>query len=91
MNWLREPEIGTNRPYLIDSIKISITPKLIGASEIKALYLQNGLSAAQIAEKYGVSKSFVFAVIQQLGANTGKVDRFHPERAAQFQQSGYII
>lgn len=72
---VEEPEIGTNRPYLIDSIKISTTPKLIGTSEIKALYLQNGLSAAQIAEKYGVSKSFVLAVIHQLGVKTGKVGR----------------
>ena len=70
-----QPEIGKNRPYLIDSIKISTTPKLIGLSEIKALYLQNGLSAAQIAEQYGVSKSFVLAVIHRLGVNTGKVGR----------------
>ena len=56
---VEEPEIGMNRPYLIDFIKINTSPKLIGTSEIKAFYLRNGLSAAQIAEKYGVSKSFV--------------------------------
>lgn len=72
---VEEPEIGTNRPYLIDSVKISTTPKLIGASEIKALYQRNGLSAAQIAEKYGVSKSFVLAVVHRLGVKTAKAGR----------------
>jgi hypothetical protein len=72
---VEEPEIGTNRPYLIDSIKISTIPKLIRTSEIKALYLQNGLSAGQIAEKYGVSKSFVLATIHRSGLTTSKAGR----------------
>lgn len=72
---VEQPEIGKNRPYLIDFIKINTIPRLIGRSEIKAFYLQNGLSAAQIAEKCGVSKSFVLAVIHKLGVNTGKVGR----------------
>ena len=72
---VEEPEIGMNRPYLIDFIKINTSPKLIGTSEIKAFYLRNGLSAAQIAEKYGVSKSFVLAVIHRSGLTTSKAGR----------------
>ena len=66
-----QPEVGTNRPYVIDFIKITVNPKLIGAVEIKALFIKSGLSAAQIAERYGVSKSFILSAIHRSGVKIG--------------------
>lgn len=71
-----QTEVCTNRTYVIDIIKITVNPKLIGAAGIKALFVKTGLSAAQIAERYGVSKSFILSAIHRSGVKLGtKVGR----------------
>lgn len=62
-----QPECWTNTPYLIDFIKICLAPKLASTEEIRHLCVDKGQSAAQIATKLRVSKSFVFARLLSVG------------------------
>lgn len=57
---------GTNTSYLVDFIKICFKPKLLNPAEIKRFYLNEELSAAQIAAHYGVSKSVIIGWINRL-------------------------
>ncbi len=57
----------TNRSYLTDFIDFPISPKRIDISVFKQLYVEKGLSAAQIAEMVGVSKQMVLARIRRAG------------------------
>jgi hypothetical protein len=66
-----QPEYGTNTPYLVDFVQITLKPKLLNFDEIKALYLEKHLSAAQIAKHYGVSKSMIIAGLSRLGVRLG--------------------
>ena len=72
---VEQPEIGTNRPYLIDLIEITVSPKLVSKGKIRILFVKNGLSAAQIAERFGVSKSFILSVLHNSDIKVGKVGR----------------
>ncbi len=72
---VEQPEIGTNRPYLIDFIEITASPKLISKGKIRSLFLKEGFSAAQTAARCGVSKSFVLSVLHKSEIKVGKVGR----------------
>lgn len=78
---VEEPEYGTNRPYLIDFLKITFNAKLLNIDEIRALYLEKGLSAAQIARQFGVAKSVILARLGNLGirGGAGANRSTHPE------------
>jgi hypothetical protein len=64
---VEQPEYGTNTPYLIDFIKVTLSPKLASNEEIRKLYVEMGLSASQIASQLRVAKSFVLARLRGLG------------------------
>lgn len=66
-----EPEYGKNRPYVADFIKITLSAKLLNPDAIQALYVQKGLSAAQIARQHGVAKSVILARLGDLGIRSG--------------------
>lgn len=66
-----EPEYGKNRPYVTDFIKITFSAKLLNSDEIQSLYVQKGLSAAQIARQHGVAKSVILARLGDLGIRGG--------------------
>jgi transposase len=66
-----QPEYGTNTPYLTDFIKICLSAKLLNNEEIRVLYVEEGLSAAQIARRFGVAKSLVLARLHAMGIREG--------------------
>jgi len=66
-----EPEYGKNTSYLIDFIQITFNAKLLNPEEIRGLYVEKGLSAAQIALQYGVAKSVILARLGNLGIRSG--------------------
>lgn len=68
---VEQSEYGTNRPYLVDFIKITFAAKLLNVEEIRAQYTQKGLSAAQIARQHGVAKSVILARLGDLGIRGG--------------------
>ena len=71
-----QPEYGTNHGYLFDFIPITHTLRQINVGKIRRLFEENGRSASQIAEEYGVSKSFVLSVLHKSGLKLGtKVGR----------------
>lgn len=71
MELVDQPEYGTNQPYLIDFIQVNLGTKLLDNDQIKALFLSEGQSAAQIAKMFGVAKSVIFA---RLAASGGKLE-----------------
>lgn len=68
---VEESESGKNTPYLVDFIKITFSAKLLNVEEIRALYVEKGFSAAQIARQYGVAKSVILARLGALGIRNG--------------------
>lgn len=66
-----QPEYGKNTSYLTDFIQISYYAKLINLDQIRELYLNDGLSAAQIARQLGVAKSSILARLHSLGIREG--------------------
>ncbi len=58
---------GTNTSYLFDFIQICFKTQLLNPAEIRHFYLKEGLSAAQIADRYGVSKSVIIGWVNRLG------------------------
>ncbi len=76
-----QPEYGKNTTYLTDFIKISFKPQLLNPAEIRNLYLKEGLSAAQIAAQYGVSKSVIIGWVNRLriGAKTAQGRMTNPK------------
>lgn len=54
-----------NHADLIDFIPITISPKLISKGQIRRFYVEKKLSASQIAERYGVSKTFVLSILHK--------------------------
>lgn len=62
-----QPEYGTNTPYLVDFIKITLSAKLLDVEEIRSLYLEKGLSMAQIARQCGIAKSVIVSRLAMLG------------------------
>lgn len=67
-----QPEYGTNHSYLADFIQVSLSSKLVDSSEIVNLYQFSGLSTGQIANKLGISKSFVLAKLAEEKVDTRK-------------------
>ena len=57
---------GRNTPYLLDFIEIEFRKYLFKPLEVRNLYFNQGLSAAQIAEKFDVSKAVVIGWIKRL-------------------------
>lgn len=68
-----QPECGTNTPYLIDFIKITLSAKLANPQEIRSLYVDQGFSAGQIANKLRISKSVVLARLKDLGVRSNEM------------------
>lgn len=66
-----QPELGTNTPYLIDFLKFTLSPKFLDFNEIRALYLEKGLSMAQIAREYEVAKSVIVGLLNRGGVRPG--------------------
>lgn len=65
-----QPEYGTNTSYVADFIEICLSAKLSDKAEIRKLYVEKGLSAAQIATALGLAKSFVLARLHAFGIRT---------------------
>lgn len=59
-------EHGTNQPYLVDFINLTLHTKLIDSYEIRRLFLDNGLSSVQIAKKYNVSKTTILSILHKM-------------------------
>lgn len=70
-----QPEYGTNRPYLVDTIRFRLKQKLPNRAEIRALYLENGLAAAKIAARFGVAKSTVLKALHEQDVRLGRGGR----------------
>ncbi len=68
---VEQPEYGTNTSYLVDFIKITLLPKLLNFNEIRSLYLEGGLSTAQIASEYDVAKSVIVGLLNRGGVRPG--------------------
>ena len=68
---VQQPEYGTNTCYLVDFIKITLLPKLLNFNEIRSLYLDRGLSAAQIAREHDVAKSVIVGLLNRGGIRPG--------------------
>jgi len=68
---VEQPEFGKNTPYLVDFLKITFNAKLLNVGEIRALYLEKGQSAAQIARQFGVAKSVILARLGNVGIRGG--------------------
>lgn len=62
-----QAEVGKNTIYLIDFIKINLHPKFLNFKEISTLYTEKGLSAAQIARQFDVSKSVIVGLLNRGG------------------------
>lgn len=69
---VEQPEYGTNTCYLVDFIKITLLPKLLNFNEIRSLYLDQGLSAAQIARECDVAKSVIVGLLNRGGIRPGR-------------------
>lgn len=67
--YLDKPGCWTNRPYLIDFIDYPIAAKRIDPLLLKRLYLEEGLTASQIAEQIGASKQMVLVRLRRAGIN----------------------
>jgi IS30 family transposase len=66
-----QPEYGTNRPYFVDNIDLRLKQKLPKFDQIRVLYLEKGVAAAKIAEKFGVSKSTVLKALHAENVRLG--------------------
>ena len=64
---VEQSEYGTNTPFFIDHLKITLSAKLLNPQEIQVLYTEKGLSAAQIARRLRVSKTVILARLHALG------------------------
>ncbi len=70
-----QPEYGTNSTYYVDTIQFHFNPKLLNFEEIRTLYLENGLSAAEIAKKYGTVRSVILGILHRMGVRLGRGGR----------------
>lgn len=72
---VHQPECGTNTfdntPYIIDYIRLNLSPRLLDSNEIRSKYLDKGLSVGQIAKLYRVSKSMIRARLHDMGIRDG--------------------
>jgi hypothetical protein len=71
-----QAEIGTNTCYLVDFIQIQFSSKFLDPVEIRRLFLEKQLSAAQIAGQFQVSKAAILSILHRAGVRLGtKVGR----------------
>ncbi len=70
-----QPGRGKNTSYLVDFIPNSYQSKLPKLEEIRRLFVDRGLSAAQIATEHGVSKSSVIETLNRNGVHIGRIGR----------------
>lgn len=70
-----QAEIGTKRLLLIDSIQLRVRPISLDQGEIKRLFLEEKLTAVQIARKFDVAKSVILGLLHRQGVRIGKVGR----------------
>ena len=68
---VEQAECGTNTSYLVDFLKITLLPKLLDFNEIRSLYLDKSLSAAQIAKEFEVAKSVIVGILNRGGIRPG--------------------
>ncbi len=66
-----QPEYGKNTGYLVDFIKKTFSAKLLNLEEIRNLYVNQSLSAVQIARHFGVAKSVIIVRLHSLGIREG--------------------
>jgi transposase len=64
---VHQPEYGANTPYIVVSIKITLSARLLDSNEIRILYVEKGLSAAQIAKRLNFSESLIASKLDDLG------------------------
>ncbi len=72
-----QPEYGTNTRYLVDFIRICLSAKLLNSEEIRELYENKLLSAAQIGKHFRVSRVTILSHLHEMGIR----DRPSVERA----------
>ena len=70
-----QAEYGTNRLYYCDIIEFNWSPKHLKATEFRFLYLEKGLSSAEIAKKYGVSKTYILSVLHKMNIRKNAIVR----------------
>ena len=72
---------GTNSSYYIDIIEFSPKPYVVQSSKLLYFYQKKGLSAKQVADELGVSKSFVLERLHELGirSRSGQNRMMNPE------------
>lgn len=66
-----QPESWTNYGYFIDFIQIRLAPKLLNFHEIRRLYLDEELSAAEIARRFDTVKSVILSILHRTGVRLG--------------------
>lgn len=78
---MRQPEYGTNTPYLCDFIEICLCTQLLNSAKIRDLHQLEGKSKAQIAAQFGVSRSTVTSHLrsQSVHGGTGKGRSSNPD------------
>ncbi len=64
---VRQSECGTNTPYIIDFVKLTLSPQYVNLDEIRTLFVEKGFSSSQIAEKLMVSKSVIKSRLHEMG------------------------
>ena len=64
---VHQPECRKKKPYYIDSIKLFSPFKAVDLDDLKKLYVKNGLTTRQLAERFGVSKTFIISRLRCLG------------------------
>ena len=71
-NLVDKPGCWTNRGYLSDFLDFPISPRRVDSSLLKKLYLEEGRTASQLAEQFGVSKQLVLARLRRAGVHRTK-------------------
>lgn len=83
---------ATNTPILLDFIYFSVKPFQKKFNFYLSLYLEEGLSAAQIADQIGCSKSTVLARLWKHGIRNFRTHQTHPKNYRQPQPPyGYAV
>jgi hypothetical protein len=75
----------TNRSQVSDFLNFIPIPRAVNSAHIRDLYLKNGFTASQIAERVGLSKPVVLARLHQMGIRkkSGKGETVDNYRFAQ--------
>lgn len=75
---MERPERRANTIYLVDFIAVSLKPSITKAEILTDLYLKQGLSSSQIAEKLGCSKTMVLERLRAQGIRIGDKRKTNP-------------